>query len=95
MWAGYAKEKDHQAKPYVYEEGRIMVCLPDERMICGNIRNIVTEGISQIELFKYVQIKAPHWTYDTFGLINWGSIAACMGKMSDQRVTNTIKFAHG
>ena len=94
VWAGEVREKGHQPKHYFYEEGWIIVCLPDERIIYGNIRNIVTDEISQIELVKYVKEKTPHWTDNIFVTTDLGSMIVHMGKTSDQRVTNVIKFVY-
>ena len=78
-----------------YPESGTIARVAESRLIYGDISRAVTEAISQVPMFKYLQGKIRYWTENIFNSIDWAAMGTCLKRMSVQRVTNVLKFVHG
>lgn len=86
-----------QYQQYVYPESGVVVKLPNNRFMYGDIGRWVTEEINKHKMIRYFWGKNPHWNNVVFESIDRNAVEACMTKLvkaSGSVATNTLKLIH-
>ena len=85
-WAGNTRRASGGSyTQYFYPESAVMVKLPKDSFIYGDICRWATDEINQDDLLKLLFGNNPYWTQVIFDTIDWRDMDTCMQKWQNNR----------